>query len=139
MRKRLLSGLWVAGLLAGLAASAMPAGAAEITFKVPFEFTVNGALLPRGTYTASTSQSALIVRGYQHAAIVITNRLESTTDMNAKLVFDRHGDQYVLRQAWTGGGSGRELPKPRLDRELAGAGGKGEAAASAQRVVIPAS
>ncbi len=139
MRKRLLRGLWVAGLLVGLGVFAMPTEGAQSTFKIPFDFTVNGAALPRGTYTAYTAHSALFVQGLQHGAVVITIRLESKTDMESKLVFDKHGEQYVLRQAWMGGGNGRELPKPRLDRELAEAGGGRPAAASVERVVIPAS
>jgi hypothetical protein len=138
MRKRFLGGLWTAGLLAGLGVFALPTEAAEITFKVPFEFMVNGAALPRGDYAAYTAHSALFVQGLNQGAIVLTIGLESKTDGDAKLVFDKYGDQYVLRQVWMGGGSGRQLPKPRLDRELAEAGG-GEAGTGVERVVIPAS
>ncbi|HWW95193.1 MAG TPA: hypothetical protein VN375_17630 [Vicinamibacteria bacterium] len=137
MRKRLLKGLWAASLVAVLAVISMPVGAAEIHFKVPFSFTVNGAVLPPGTYTISNAQSALWVRGFSNSAVVMTNRLESLNDTGAKLVFDKYGDQYTLRQAWTGGGNGRELPRPRLARELADAARSGEVA-KMERVVIPA-
>jgi hypothetical protein len=137
MRKPFLKGLWAASLVAVLAVISMPVEAAEIRFKVPFSFIVNGAALPPGTYTVSTARSALWVQGFGHSAVVMTNRLESLKDTDAKLVFDKNGDQYALRQAWTGGGSGRELPRPRLARELADAAGNGEVT-KMERVVIPA-
>jgi hypothetical protein len=137
MRKRLLKGLWAASLVAVLAVFSMPVEAAEITFKVPFSFTVNGAVLPPGTYTVSTARSALFVQTFGHSAVVLTNSLESLNSTEAKLVFDKYGDQYALRQAWTGGGSGRELPRPRLEREMADAARSGEAT-TVERVVIPA-
>jgi hypothetical protein len=137
MRKSILKGVWAASLVAVLAVISMPVGAAEIRFKVPFSFTVNGAVLPPGTYTISNAQSALFVRGHSHGAVVLTNRLESVNDSAAKLVFDKTGDQYALRQAWTGGGYGRELPRPRLEREMADAARSG-AVTTVERVVIPA-
>jgi hypothetical protein len=137
MRKSILKGVWAASLVAVLAVISMPVGAAEIRFKVPFSFTVNGAVLPPGTYTVSNAQSALWVRGFSDSAVVMTNRLESLNDTGAKLVFDKYGDEYTLRQAWTGGGNGRELPRPRLARELADAARSGEVA-KMERVVIPA-
>ncbi len=137
MRKRLLKGIWAASLVAVLAVFSMPVEAAEIAVKIPFSFTVNGAVLPPGTYTISNGQSALFVRGFGHGAVVLTNRLESLKDTDAKLVFDKYGDQYALRQAWMGGGNGRELPRPRLERELADAARSGEVT-RVEKVVIPA-
>jgi hypothetical protein len=137
MRKSVLKAVWAASLVAVVAVFSMSVEAAEIRFKVPFSFTVNGAVLPPGTYTISNAQSALWVRGYSDSAVVMTNRLESLKDTDAKLVFDKYGDQYALRQAWTGGGNGRELPRPRLEREVADAARSG-AVTTVERVVIPA-
>src|ERR1700740_2977266 len=91
MRKSILKSVWAASLVAVLAVISMPVGAAEIRFKVPFSFTVNGAVLPPGTYTVSNAQSALWVRGFSDSAVVMTNRLESLKDTGAKLVFDKYG------------------------------------------------
>ena len=50
---------------------------------------------------------------------------------------DRHpADEYVLRQVWTGDGSGRELPRSSVERALMEKAARDEAAV--QRVVVPA-
>ena len=41
-----------------------------------------------------------------------------TLTPETKLVFHRYGDQYVLREVWTGEGVGRELPESRFEREV---------------------
>jgi len=48
--------------------------------------------------------------------VSLTNRLESATENEAKVVFEKDGDEYILKQAWMGGG-GRELLLPRTDGE----------------------
>jgi hypothetical protein len=138
MAKWVLKGLGAASLLAVLAVFSMPVEAAEMAYKIPFGFTVYGAELPPGTYTVSTRGSALLVQGFNHGAVVLTIRLESGKDAGARLVFSKYGDQYVLRQAWIGESVGRELPRPRLERELAEATQKGATATAVERVVIPA-
>jgi hypothetical protein len=107
-----------------------------MTYKIPFGFTVNGAELPPGTYIVSTRQSVLFVQGFRHGALVLTNRLDPGKEAGARLVFDKYGDQYVLRQAWIGEGTARELPRPRLEREAWSV--RGGATAMVERVVIPA-
>lgn len=131
---------WAATLVAVLAVLAVPAEAGEIRAKVPFSFTVNGKALPPGTYTVSTIQgSVLSVRGLNRGAVVLTNGLSSNDDTQAKLIFHKYGEHYILRQAWMGNGTGRELPRPRLERELAETARKGKVAIAFERVAIPAS
>jgi hypothetical protein len=75
------------------------------------------------------------VRGYGHTAVAMTLGLYSTWDTGAKAVFERDGDEYILRNVWIGGGVGNELLLPR---------GRGERPRSAQesgaaeQVIIPA-
>ena len=139
MTKRFHKVLGAVSLVAGLAVLAVPADAAQIRCKVPFSFTVNGKTLPPGLYVVSTETAAgsLLVRGYGHGVFTPTGRVESRTDSSAKLVFHKYGDQYVLRQAWMGGGSGRELPESREERELARATRGEKASARLERVVVP--
>ena len=121
MTKRIFKTLWAGALIALFTAVASPSQAGQISAKVPFSFTVNGATeLPPGVYTLSTDgpQGTVLVRGASRAAFSITNRLESRGSADAKLVFHKYGDTYILRQVWMGGGSGRELPRGRLEREL---------------------
>lgn len=131
-------GLWVLGLIAMIAGASAPADAAEINVRIPFDFMVSGKTLPQGSYTVSTAQSAMFVRGFGRGVVVLTNRVESRSDDQAKLVFHKYGEHYVLRQAWTGGGDGRELRPTSEERELAKAARNGKPTAAVERVVIPA-
>jgi hypothetical protein len=137
MTKQLLKGLWAMSFVAVFAALSVPVEAAEIAAKIPFSFTVNGKTLPEGRYDVSTTGSTLLIRGFSSGAFVLTNGLESSASGSAKLVFHKYGDQYVLRQVWMGGKSGRELPQPRLKGSLAKRGQDGKVATDFEQVVIP--
>ena len=54
----------------------------------------------------------------------------------AKLVFHRYGDEYVLREVWTATGIGRELPEPRREKDLAAAAAPGTHSARFERVEL---
>ena len=117
MRSWILSGLAAAIPVAVLALIPVPARADAIECQIPFSFVVRGKTLPPGRYTFSDESQALLVRGYSDGAVSLTNRLESPTENEAKAVFDKDGDEYILREAWMGGGVGRELLRPRADAE----------------------
>lgn len=136
MTKQLLKGFLAVSLVAVVAALSVPVEAAEIGCKVPFRFAVNGKTLPEGTYQISTNDGKLFVRGYAAGAFVLTNGVASNEPSPARLVFHKYGDQYILRQVWMGGGSGRELPQPRLERSLA-TGAQAGKVAVLEEVVIP--
>jgi hypothetical protein len=136
MTKQLLKGFWAVSLVAVIAALSVPVEAAEVACKIPFSFTVNGKTLPEGSYHLSTSQGTLIVRGFSTGAIALTNRVEASNAGAPRLVFHKYGDQYFLRQVWTGEGSGRELPQPRLQRSAAKGAQDGKVA-TFEQVVIP--
>jgi hypothetical protein len=128
MTKHLFKSLMAAGLVAALALVSVPVGAAEVTARIPFSFTVNGKTLPAGGYQFATSQSALLVRGFTGGAVVVTNRLESRKDFQPKAVFHKYGDRYILSEVWLGGGAGRDIPEGRRSERDA---------ATFERVVIP--
>jgi hypothetical protein len=120
MRNRIKT-LWAASLIALFTASASPTQASQVQCQVPFSFSVNSATtLPPGVYTLATTDAlgTVLVRGASGRAFSITNRLESRQQRDAKLVFHKYGDNYILRQVWLGNGDGRELPRTRLEREL---------------------
>lgn len=139
MTKQLLKAFWAAGLVAVLGVLSVSAEAAEIRCNVPFSFTVNGKTLPPGTYHVSVeaAQGTLFVRGSAQAALSLTGQIQSSKDTDAKLVFHKYGDQYILKQAWMGGGGGRELPESRLERTLARAAQDRKLATRFERVVVP--
>lgn len=134
--KRTLRILAPVALVAIVTAVAPAANAAELRANIPFSFTVNKATLPPGTYTLSETGSALFVIGASSGAVVLTGRVESRQRTQPSLVFHKYGDHYVLRQAWTSSGSGREIPESKRERELAQAAGKTRMAGGAERVVI---
>jgi hypothetical protein len=137
MTKRFLKGVWLAAVVAVTAGASTAAQAAEVRARIPFPFIVNGKALPAGSYALAEERGMLWVRGDRGAAVVLTQGVHSNEPVKPQLVFHRYGDEYILRQAWTGGSSGRELPPPRQERELARAA-RGAKTAAVARVVIPA-
>jgi hypothetical protein len=117
MRSWILSGLAAAIPVAVLALIPVPARADAIECQIPFSFVVRGKTLPQGRYRFSDESQALLVRGDSNGAVVLTNRLESRTENEAKAVFEKDGDEYILKETWMGEGVGRELLRPRTDRE----------------------
>jgi len=137
MKNQILKGVWAASLVGALAVLAIPAEAADISAKIPFSFVVNGKTLPPGTYHVTTSfaAGALLVRGTSSGVFAMGTAMESR-DSDAKLVFHKYGDQYILRQAWLGNGRGRELPETREERELIRTARNGSKLASALELVV---
>ena len=140
------AGWWRQGALAvtmmGLSAmSVRPVGATseELRCQIPFSFTVNKATLPPGTYRVDVDQEAGMVelRDMGHAAFALGIPFDEARVRDAKLVFHRYGDQYVLREVWTGTGTGRELPEPRREKELASAASPATHSARFERVELP--
>lgn len=138
MTKLILKGLCASFVAVVFAALSAPVEAAQVECKIPFDFTVNGRTLPQGRYyVSSTVEGTLFIRGWSKGAITLTNVVKSDEPSDAKLVFHKYGDQYILRQVWMGGSSGRELPQPRLERTLARGAQEGKVARGFEVVVTP--
>ena len=124
------------------AASVRPLAAAseELRAQIPFSFIVNKAVLPPGTYRVDVDNEAGMVelRDMGHAAFALGIPFDDSRVREAKLVFHRYGDQYVLREVWTGSGTGRELPEPRREKELSLASAEGKDSARFEEVEVPA-
>jgi hypothetical protein len=123
------------GVAIAMAVVAIPAEAAQMRCKVPFSFTVSGKTLPPGLYHVSTevTAGALAISGIRGGVFAPTNGLRKQGNVQPMLVFERYGDEYVLREAWLGGDAGRQLVRPRRDAERARA-----AAAQVEIVEVPA-
>jgi hypothetical protein len=121
MKARMFKTLFAGALMLSFAAAVSANDTTAVTAEVPFSFTVNNsAPLPPGQYRLSNDGlGRLLVRGTSGgAAFGISNGLHARGQDQAKLVFHKYGDAYVLRQVWTGGGEGRQLPLTHLEREL---------------------
>jgi hypothetical protein len=117
--KRLIT----AAFCAALTAPFMTAQDQKIEANVPFEFHVCNRLLPHGSYAIRNNGVAIVVdkansgRGIclvlSHAAGDVSSRHE------ARLVFDRIGNEYFLRDVYYGyQTTGQELPVSSREKEL---------------------
>jgi hypothetical protein len=130
--------------IAAVAAFAIaPVQAQEVTLiaRVPFEFSLNNANLPRDTYRLSRMdghREMLLVKSARKGVFVRTNEKEMPGDgTGPSLLFHRYGDQYFLREVRWQGTARLDLPETKAERDAAEGRG-GHAAAIMQPVVIVA-
>jgi hypothetical protein len=108
-----------------LGVSSLAAQSHNLVANVPFDFTVMNQHFAAGTYTVTseTSQSPILIRGRENGAAMFVLTLPATsgkTRADAKLVFDRFGSQYFLRNIWYAGtNEGQQLRISKAERELA--------------------
>lgn len=130
MRKQTLEILALVAFV--VASTAVPTtaqspGPGSIVVDVPFSFRVGERSLPSGTYVIgrlSPSSSAVLVRsddGGPSAAAMANGRLQiGRKNRIPKLVFESHGDMYVLTQVWIPGRSDAfEVARSEEDRAYA--------------------
>ena len=104
------------------------------TLNIPFSFSVGEKTLPAGEYIVepnrSDSQNVWLLTSKSGSIGVLFTTMAVRyydTQGNTVLVFNKYDDQYFLSQVWTEGNtSGRELYKPRVERELEKNGIQGE-------------
>jgi hypothetical protein len=106
-----------------LVAACFPAAAQNprMRVNVPFDFTVNGKLMPAGEYTVAPSLQhdniAWAIYRDHNAVITMTNWIQSPGKAHTpSLVFLKAGGQFFLVQIWNEQYSGRELPAPDVKR-----------------------
>ncbi|HEV2575709.1 MAG TPA: hypothetical protein VGU25_00745 [Acidobacteriaceae bacterium] len=94
----------VASLVAGCVS--LPAHAQgephTMTVNVPFGFELGSKHLAPGKYTISRPLSDIVeIRNSTDGALLMTHDGQSNkATRTSKIVFDRYGDQYFLRQVW---------------------------------------
>jgi hypothetical protein len=107
-----------------LFASTAQAQALHVKAAIPFDFVVGNTVYSAGTYTigpATQSSNALLLDAGDTRAIVLPNHCSLTLPSEStKLVFDRMGDTYFLKQIWVEGRTdGREFPKSKSEVQMA--------------------
>ena len=117
------------GLFAILAVSSVHAQSSyRQTANIPFSFTVADKTFPAGEYTVErvnpeSDKAALAIKsadGHMTRIVLTTPVQASRTQENARLVFNRYGDQYFLAEVWTpASDTGYALSQSRNERELA--------------------
>ena len=102
--KKLFALLFTLGVTLGSAATA---NAQALKVNVPFDFVVNGSILPASTYfireALSDDEKALLFEGERQGSMAKATDLDSTIT-GTRLVFRRVGDQYFLGDVVTLGG-----------------------------------
>jgi hypothetical protein len=140
---RMYSRLVTAFAAAAAFASAAPIQAQDVDLiaRVPFEFTVGTANLPRDTYRLSRMNGhpeMLVVRGERKGVFVRTDEVRLRPDgATPSLLFHRYGDQYFLREIRLEGSARLDLPETKAEREAAD-GRADRVAARMETVVISA-
>jgi hypothetical protein len=125
MKNSILHVMKAFGACAVLGVSSLAAQSRNIVANVPFDFTVMNQHLPAGTYTVTSENplGPILIRGRENGAamfvLTVPTNSGKTRD-NAKLVFDRFGSQYFLRNIWYAGtNDGQQLRVSKIERELA--------------------
>jgi hypothetical protein len=136
MKKQNLRNIVMFGLFAILAVANLHAQSSrEQTAKIPFSFTVADKTFPAGEYRVarlnpSSDKAAIAIQSADSrlSKIVLTIPVQSNvTRENAKLVFNRYGDQYFLAQVWTpADNTGLAVPESKTERTLARNSGQRE-------------
>jgi hypothetical protein len=87
---------------------------------VPFAFHNGSQRLPAGVYTVSIqSEHQILLRGSSKSGYVSTNPEIGKPADKGKLVFQRYGDQYFLREVWAAHSeTGEKCVKSKLEREV---------------------
>ena len=108
----------------GLAVAGVRAQApSKVEVDIPFEFSAGKTTLKAGVYTIKRlSASNVTLRSEDGQASVILNAPVSLTssDPNAveRLVFSKHGEEYVLAQIWLTADTGRQVWSERKREKL---------------------
>jgi hypothetical protein len=87
---------------------------------VPFAFHNGSQRLPAGVYRVKMqSAHVILLRGDSKSGFVVTNSEIGKPSEKGKLIFQRYGDQYFLREVWAANSeTGQKCPKSKLEREV---------------------
>jgi len=113
-------------LFGGLMVPATQAQSIMLKAEIPFDFVVGDKQLHSGEYHVRQTHPGVMLiqsKDARSSAMVLTTAAQAgkISDVD-KLVFNRYGDQYFLSKIWASD-SGRQLPKSRLEREVAARSG----------------
>lgn len=92
----------------------------EMRVNVPFAFHNGSQHMPAGVYRVKIqSEHLILLRGYSTSGFVTANPEIGKPSAKGKLVFQRYGDQYFLREVWPANSdTGQKCNKSKLEREV---------------------
>jgi hypothetical protein len=108
------------GAVAMVSASHGFAQGSEMRVNVPFAFHNGSQVMPAGVYKVSIeSQHLILLRGASRSAYMTANPESGRPADKGKLVFQRYGNQYFLREVWPAqSDTGEKCTKSKLEREV---------------------
>ena len=124
MYKHLNQVLTALTLVAWLMVPATQAQSIMLKANIPFDFVVGEKRLPSGEYHVKSLNPVLTQiesKDARSTAIALTTGMQAAKISDVgKLVFNCYGDYYFLSRIWAPSSDvGRQLPKSRLEREVA--------------------
>lgn len=125
MKKHALSVVAILSLLVTMTFTNYAAPAGKLRVDIPFDFAVGKAKMPAGQYTVERTYNTriLLIRNLDGRTGIfsgIHGGQSSKKPSEAKLVFNRYGNQYFLSQVWEEGSTtAMQLPMSRAERKLA--------------------
>jgi hypothetical protein len=111
----------------GASAAAQTSNGLQLIANIPFEFTVGNKILPAGEYSVSCVNPAsdlkvlaLRSREGRTIAMVRTTSVIGKVREDARLVFNRYGNEYFFSQAWLPADpNGMQAPKAKTEKAIA--------------------
>ena len=127
MRKQLYFIAIAIAVCAGSVASANAQATQQFTAQIPFTFHVGGERFPAGEYTIRCLNPSSDVKVLQlrktdgeSSVMLHTNSVVGRMNHQARLVFNRYGNQYYFSQAWLASESlGMQALKSRQEKATA--------------------
>jgi hypothetical protein len=120
---------FVAAVLVFVMPARLPAQSLPMTVDVPFTFHLADATLSSGTYIVRVQFGNVLkllpIEG-GGLSVLTTAVVAGETPAKGALEFRRYGNEYFLSKAfWKDNTYGRQLPKSKMELELAGTNGHG--------------
>jgi hypothetical protein len=108
------------GAVAMVSTSQAFAQSSEMRVNVPFAFHNGSQIMPAGIYKVSIeSQHLILLRGYSKSAYMTANPESGRAAAKGRLVFQRYGNEYFLREVWPAqSDTGVKCTKSKLEREV---------------------
>jgi hypothetical protein len=120
-----ITAIAIAALASLVTAGSAVAQGHAVQATVPFDFAVGNSHLPAGTYTITSPDSrgstGLVIRSDAGRITVLTTAYaDGKQSKNSKLVFDKFGDQYFMREILCSNSDmNLELPVSKAEKKAA--------------------
>lgn len=121
MRNQIYRVIAILGIFLGFAGASQAQTPSRVEVNIPFEFSAGKTTMKAGVYTIKRLSGNLVaMKNAGNEAVILNAPVNlSSTDSEAteRLVFNKHGDHYLLAQIWLTADSGRQLLKEKKNEK----------------------